>query len=166
MNRKMLTDHTKTQVDSTCVVSTLLYGNETRTFSTGQERRFASFHMHSMRRIFNLICTDKLPNSNILEYVGIMSIFTLFRQQCLRWLGCVPSYSLWQKANTSGMVNSHQATHIYKIKAPLKLGLKILRKTKHGWTNLIQTRQLQHISTKQTMKQERKWDRNHLRETL
>ena len=45
-----LTEHKKIQVYKACVVSTLLYGSESWTLRSRQERRLNSFHMRCLRR--------------------------------------------------------------------------------------------------------------------
>ena len=47
-NNSMLTVHTKIQIYGACVVSTLLYGSESRTLRARQERKLNAFHMRSL----------------------------------------------------------------------------------------------------------------------
>ena len=84
-----LTAKTKMAVYNACVVSTLLYGSETWTTYTRQERRLNTFHMRSLRRILGISWQDKVPNTEVLAQAGLPSMFTLLRQRRLRWLGHV-----------------------------------------------------------------------------
>ena len=84
-----LTDHTNIQVYKACVVSTLLYGSESWTLRSRQERRLNSFHMRCLRRILGISWRDKVTNNAVLERTGIPTMFTLLKQRRMRWLGHV-----------------------------------------------------------------------------
>ena len=84
-----LTMKTKMAVYNACVVSTLLYGSETWTTYTRQEKRLNSFHLRSLRRILDISWQDKVTNSEVLSRAGLPSMYTLLRQRRLRWLGHV-----------------------------------------------------------------------------
>ena len=45
--------------------------------------------MRCLRRILNVHWSDKITNNKILEMAGIQSLYTILRQQRLRWLGHV-----------------------------------------------------------------------------
>ena len=62
----MLTIKTKTQVYQECVLSTLLYGNESWTLYTRHERRLNTFHLHCLRRILGISWQDHIPNTEVL----------------------------------------------------------------------------------------------------
>ena len=72
-----------------CVVSTLLYGSESWTPHSGQEKRLSTFHMRCLRRILGISLNDHFTNSAVLERAGVSSMFTLLKQRRLRWLGHV-----------------------------------------------------------------------------
>ena len=72
-----------------CVISTLLYGSETRTTCAGQESRFNTFHLRSIRRILGIAWLDKVTNADVLSRAGLPIMYTLRRQRRLRWLGHV-----------------------------------------------------------------------------
>ena len=72
-----------------CVISTLLYGSETWTTYAGQESRFNTFHLRSIRRILGISWLDKVTNADVLSRAGLPSMYTLLRQRRLRWLGHV-----------------------------------------------------------------------------
>ena len=84
-----LTTPTKMAVYNACIVSTLLYGSETWTTYTKQERKLNSFHMRCLRRILGIQWSDKVPNAQVLARTGLPTMFTLLRQRRLRWLGHV-----------------------------------------------------------------------------
>ena len=72
-----------------CVLSTLLYGSETWTTYSHQERRLNSFHLRCIRRILNITWRDKVSNSEILTKANVPSIHALLTHRRLRWLGHV-----------------------------------------------------------------------------
>ncbi len=72
-----------------CVLSTLLYGSESWTTYTHQERKLQVFHLRCFRRILGITWQDKVSNNDVLSKAGLPSIFTLLRQRRLRWLGHV-----------------------------------------------------------------------------
>ena len=84
-----LTTSTKMAVYNACIISTLLYGSETWTTYSRQERKLNSFHLRCLRRIFGIHWSDKITNAQVLERAGLPTIFTLLRQRRLRWLGHV-----------------------------------------------------------------------------
>ena len=84
-----LTVKTKMVVYNAFVVSTLMYGSETRTTSARQEKRLNSFHLRSIRRILGIPWQDRVSNTEILSRGNLPSMFTLLRQRRLRWLGHV-----------------------------------------------------------------------------
>ena len=72
-----------------CVISTLLFGSETCTTYAGQESKFTTFHLRSIRRILGISWLDKVTNADFLSRAGLPSVYTLLRQRRLRWLGYV-----------------------------------------------------------------------------
>ena len=84
-----LSNHTKILVYRACVLSTLLYGSESWTLYAHQQRKLNVFHMRCLRRILNVHWSDKITNNKILDMAGIQSLYTILRQQRLRWLGHV-----------------------------------------------------------------------------
>ena len=85
----MLTIKTKTQVYQACVLSTLLYGSESWTLYTQQERRLNTFHMCCLRRILGISWQDHIPNTEVLARTGSLSMYALLTKRRLRWLGHV-----------------------------------------------------------------------------
>ena len=82
-----LTVKTKMVVYNACVVSTLMYGSETRTTYARQEKRLNFFHLRSIRRIFGICWQDRESNAEALSRANLPSMFTLLRQRRLCWLG-------------------------------------------------------------------------------
>ena len=85
----MLTITTKIKVYQACVLSTLLYGRETWTLYSHQERRLNTFHLRCLRRILGITWQDRVPNKDVLAQAGVPSMFALLSQRRLRWLGHV-----------------------------------------------------------------------------
>ena len=71
-------------VYNACIICTLLYGSETWTTYTKQERKLNSFHLESLRRILGISWRDKVPNIEVLDRAGLPTMFTLLRQCRLR----------------------------------------------------------------------------------
>ena len=69
-----LSVHTKINVYKACVISTLLYGGESRAH---QEKRLNVFHMRCLRRILRITWQDKVTNKFVLKKAGIRSLYTL-----------------------------------------------------------------------------------------
>ena len=67
----------------------ILYGSETWTTYAGQESRFNTFHLRSIHCILGISWLDKVTNADVLSRAGLPSMYTLFRQCRLRWLGHV-----------------------------------------------------------------------------
>ena len=85
----MLTIKTKTQVYQACVLSTLLYGSESWTLYTRQERRLNTFHLRCLRRILGISWQDHIPNTEVLARAGSLSMYALLTKRRLCWLGHV-----------------------------------------------------------------------------
>ena len=83
-----LTVRTKMAVYSACVLSTLLYGSESWTLYSRQERRLNTFHMRNLRRILDIKWQDRKTNEEVLNRAQMPSLYTL-QQHRLRWLGHV-----------------------------------------------------------------------------
>ena len=69
-NKKKVTDHTQVQVYSMPFVCNLLYDSERWTLY---------LHMLSLRKIFNIMCKDKVPNNDILECEGMWMFLNLLQ---------------------------------------------------------------------------------------
>ena len=85
----MLTLNTKMRVYQACVLSTLLYGSESWTLYSHQERRLNAFHMRNLRRLLGITWQDRVTNASVLSQAGMPSMFAILTQRRLRWLGHV-----------------------------------------------------------------------------
>ncbi len=72
----MPTLNTKIMIYQVCVLNTLLYGSETWTLYSHQERRLNVFHMHNLRWILDIIWQDRVTNASILSQTGIPNIYS------------------------------------------------------------------------------------------
>ncbi|BHF80046.1 hypothetical protein SprV_0702317000 [Sparganum proliferum] len=86
-NRHSLQLSTKLRMYKAVILPTLLYGAETWTLYTKQGRRLNHFHLSCLRRILRLSWQDRIPDTDVLERTGILSIYTMLRQMQLRWIG-------------------------------------------------------------------------------
>ncbi|XP_073965599.1 uncharacterized protein [Choristoneura fumiferana] len=86
---KHLTVNTKMLVYQACVLSTLLYGAESWTTYSKQERRLNSFHMRCLRSILGITWRDRATNESVLGVAQLPSITATLKQRRLRWLGHV-----------------------------------------------------------------------------
>ncbi|BHF84887.1 hypothetical protein SprV_1002803900 [Sparganum proliferum] len=84
-NRHGLKLNTKLQLYKAAILPTLLYVSETWTVYTKQARRLNYFQLSCLRRILRLNCRDRIPDTDVLERTGILSIYTMLRQMQLRW---------------------------------------------------------------------------------
>ena len=99
---------TKVNIYKACVISTLLYGSESWTTYSTQERKLQAFHVRCLRRILGITWQDEVPNNEVLSRAGIPSMYTLLRQHRLRWLGhthrmgdgCIPKDLLYGELAT------------------------------------------------------------------
>nr|VZI18238.1 unnamed protein product [Spirometra erinaceieuropaei] len=69
------------------ILPTLLYGAETWTVYTKQARRLNHFHLSCLRGILRLSWQDRIPDTDVLERTGILTIYAILRQIQLRWSG-------------------------------------------------------------------------------
>ncbi|BHF70267.1 hypothetical protein SprV_0301331700 [Sparganum proliferum] len=76
---------TKLKMYKVIILPTLLYGAETWTVYTKQARRLNHIHLSCLRRILRLDWQDRIPDTDVLERTGILSIYTMPRQLQLRW---------------------------------------------------------------------------------
>ncbi|BHF66557.1 hypothetical protein SprV_0200957800 [Sparganum proliferum] len=84
-NRHGLQLSTKLKMHKAVILPTLLYGTETWTEYTKQARRLNHFHLSCLRRILRLSWQDRIPDTDVLERTGILSLYTMLRQMRLRW---------------------------------------------------------------------------------
>nr|VZI06861.1 unnamed protein product [Spirometra erinaceieuropaei] len=86
-NRHSLQLSTKLKMYKAVILPTLLYGAETWTVYAKQARRLNHFHLSCLRRILRLKWQDRIPDTNVLDWTGILSIYAILRQIQLRWSG-------------------------------------------------------------------------------
>ena len=72
-----------------CVLSTLVYGGESRILHARRERKLNIFHLRCLRRILSITWKDRVPNNTVQERTEIPNMYTLLKQRRLRWLGHV-----------------------------------------------------------------------------
>ena len=75
----MLTISTKTKLYQSHVLSTLLYGSETCTLYSRQERRLNIFHLRCLKRILDITWEEGVLNKDFLAQVGVPSMFAFLR---------------------------------------------------------------------------------------
>ncbi|BHF65966.1 hypothetical protein SprV_0200898000 [Sparganum proliferum] len=86
-NRHGLQLSTKLKMYKAVILPTPLYGAETWTVYTKQARRLNHFHLSCLCRILRPSWQDRIPDTDVLERTGILSIYTMLRQMQLRWSG-------------------------------------------------------------------------------
>ncbi|BHF64279.1 hypothetical protein SprV_0200728100 [Sparganum proliferum] len=86
-NRHGLQLSTKLRMYNAVFLPTLLYGAETWTVYTKQARRLNHFHLSYLRRILRVNWQDRIRDTDVLERMGILSIYTMLRQMQLSWSG-------------------------------------------------------------------------------
>ncbi|BHF74784.1 hypothetical protein SprV_0501787200 [Sparganum proliferum] len=84
-NRHGLQLSTKLKMYKAVIPPTLLYGAETWTVYTKKARRLNHFHLNCLRRILELRWQDRIPDTDVLGWTGILSIYAMLRQPQVRW---------------------------------------------------------------------------------
>ena len=84
-----LTTKTKMSIYQACILSTLLYGSETWTIYSYQEKKLNSFHLRCLRRLFEISWMDKVSIEEVLQRASLPTVSALIKQRRLRWLGHV-----------------------------------------------------------------------------
>ncbi|VDM01483.1 unnamed protein product [Schistocephalus solidus] len=86
-NRHGIHLNTKLKMYKAVVLTTLLYGVETWTVYSNQARKLNHFHLSCLRRILKLRLQDRIPDTEVLERIGLLSIQAMLRKVQLRWSG-------------------------------------------------------------------------------
>ncbi|VDL97734.1 unnamed protein product [Schistocephalus solidus] len=86
-NRYGIHLNTKLKMYKAVVLTTLLYGAETWTVYSNQARKLNYFHLSCLRKILKLRWQDRIPDTEVLERTGILSVHAMLRQVQLRWSG-------------------------------------------------------------------------------
>jgi hypothetical protein len=66
-NNPKLTLKTKITIYQACILSSILYGSETWTLYTRQEKRLNSFHLRCLPKIMNIKWQDMVTNMGVLK---------------------------------------------------------------------------------------------------
>nr|VZI48736.1 unnamed protein product [Spirometra erinaceieuropaei] len=94
-NRHGLQLSTELKMYKAVILPTLMYGAETWTVYTRQARRLNHFHLSCLRRILRLNWQDRIPDTEVLERTGILSIYAILRQMQLAGsLQCQEGYQV------------------------------------------------------------------------
>ncbi|VDM01432.1 unnamed protein product [Schistocephalus solidus] len=84
-NRHSIHLNTKLKMYKAVVLTTLLYGAETWTLYSNLAMKLNHFHLSCLRRILKLRWQGRIPDTEVLEHTGILSIHAMLRQVQLQW---------------------------------------------------------------------------------
>nr|VZH89407.1 unnamed protein product [Spirometra erinaceieuropaei] len=140
-NRHGLQLSTKLKIYKAVILPTLLYGAETWTVYAKQARRLNHFHLSCLRRTLRLKWQDRIPDTDVLERTGILSIYAILRQIQLRWSGHLvrmdderlPKRLFYGDVATG---SRRQGGPIRRYKDTLKSSLKCLQINPTNWEEL------------------------------
>nr|VZH94102.1 unnamed protein product [Spirometra erinaceieuropaei] len=140
-NRHGLQLSIKLKMHKAVILPTLLYGAETWTVYAKQARRLNHFHLSCLRRILRLKWQDRIPDTDVLERTGILSIYAILRQIQLRWSGHLvrmdderlPKRLFYGDVATG---SRRQGGQIRRYKDTLKSSLKCLQINPTNWEEL------------------------------
>nr|VZI33690.1 unnamed protein product [Spirometra erinaceieuropaei] len=141
LNRHGLQLSTKLKMYKAVILPTLQYGAETWTVYTRQARRLNHFHLSCLRRILRLNWQDRIPDTDVLERTGMLSIYSMLRQMQLRWSGHLvhmdderlPKRLFYGDVATG---SHRQGGTIRRYKDTLKSSLKLLQINPTNWEEL------------------------------
>nr|VZI50928.1 unnamed protein product [Spirometra erinaceieuropaei] len=110
-----------------------------------QARRLNHFHLSCLRRILRLNWQDRIPDTEVLERTGILSIYAILRQMQLRWSGHLvrmdderlPKRLFYGDVATG---SRRQGGQIRRYKDTLKSSLKRLQINPTNWEELARDR--------------------------
>nr|VZI09519.1 unnamed protein product [Spirometra erinaceieuropaei] len=144
-NRHDLQLSKKLKMYKAVILPTLLYGAETWTVYTKQACRLNHFHLICLRRILRLNWQDRIPDTDVLERTGILSIYSMLRQMQLRWSGHLvrmederlPKRLFYGDVATG---SRRQGGQIRRYKDTLKSSLKRLHINPTNWVELSHDR--------------------------
>nr|VZI10234.1 unnamed protein product [Spirometra erinaceieuropaei] len=136
-NRHGLQLGTKLKMYKAVILPTLLYGAETWTVYAKQVRRLNHFHLSCLRRILRLKWQDRIPDTDVLERKGILSIYAILR----RWSDHLvrmdeerpPKRHFYGEVTTG---SRRQGGQIRRYKDTLKSFLKRLQINPTNWEEL------------------------------
>ncbi|BHF72906.1 hypothetical protein SprV_0401597700 [Sparganum proliferum] len=144
-NRHGLQMSTKLKMYRAVILPMVLYGAETWTVYTKQARRLNHFHLSCLRRLLRLNWQDRIPDTDVLERTGILSIYTMLRQMQLRWSvhlvrmddERLPKRLFYGDVATG---SRRQGGQIRRYKDTLKSSLKRLQINPTNWEELARDR--------------------------
>nr|VZI51952.1 unnamed protein product [Spirometra erinaceieuropaei] len=144
-NRHGLQLSTKLKMYKAVILPTLLYGAEAWTVYTRQARRLNHFHLSCLRRILGLKWQDRIPDTELLERTGILSIYAILTQMQLRWSGhlvCMDDERLSKRLFYGDVATGsrRQGGQIRRYKDNLKSSLKRLHINPTNWEELARDR--------------------------
>nr|VZI29251.1 unnamed protein product [Spirometra erinaceieuropaei] len=144
-NRHGLQLSSKLKMYKVVILPTLLYGAETWVVFTRQARRLNHFHLSCLRRILRLNWQDRIPDTDVLERTGILSIYSMFRQMQLPWSGHLVRMNdeRLPKRLFNGDVatgSRRQGGKIRRFKDTLKSSLNRLQISPTNWEELARDR--------------------------
>ncbi|BHF58922.1 hypothetical protein SprV_0100187700 [Sparganum proliferum] len=79
--------NTKLKMCKAVILSMLMYGAEAWTVYKKQARKLDNFHLSCLRQILKLRWQDRIPDTDVLGWARILSIYAMLRQLQLRWSG-------------------------------------------------------------------------------
>nr|VZI47526.1 unnamed protein product [Spirometra erinaceieuropaei] len=140
-NRHGLQLSTKLQMYEVVILPKLLYGAETWKVYAKQARRLNHFHLSCLRRILRLNWQDRIPDTDVLERTGMLSIYSMLRQMQLRWSvhlvrmddERLPKRLFYGDVATG---SRRQGGPIRRYKDTLKSSLKLLQINPTNWEEL------------------------------
>nr|VZI36657.1 unnamed protein product [Spirometra erinaceieuropaei] len=144
-NRHGLQLSTKLKMYKSVILPTPLYGAETWTVYTRQACRLNHFHLSCLRRVLRLNWQDRIPDTEVLERTGILSIYSMLSQMQLRWSGHMvrmdderlPKRLFYGDVATG---SRRQGGQIRRYKDTLKSSLKRLHINPTNWEELARDR--------------------------
>ncbi len=101
-NNSHLSLKVKVHVYESCVLSVLLYGNETWPTYRREEHKLNSFHFRCLRQILGLSWQDRVPNTTVLKLTNSSDMYTAIRRRRLRWIGHVCRMNVSQSPSSIG----------------------------------------------------------------
>nr|VZI43366.1 unnamed protein product [Spirometra erinaceieuropaei] len=140
-NRHGLQLSTSLKMYKAVILPTLLYGAETWTVYTRQTRGPNHFHLSCLRRFLRLNWQDRIPDTEVLERTGILSICAILKQMQLRWRATWCAWTTTDYPNNSSTETSPRDT----MKSSLKrlqinpTNLEELARDRPPWRRTVKT---------------------------
>nr|VZI46420.1 unnamed protein product [Spirometra erinaceieuropaei] len=152
-NRHGLQPCTKLKMYKAIILPTFLYGAETWAVYIKQERRLNPFHVSCLRLTLRIRWWDRIPDTDVVDQTGILSIHVMLRQLQLRWNGHLvridderlPKRLFYGDVSEGSCRLGDQ---IRSYKDTLKTSLKPLQINPTNWDDLAQDRPMWRRTTK------------------